>query len=68
MPRRHRAALARLAAATREHDWSARDASAVFLEQEMLSGHVEGQALKMLVAATRAKYVEAYERLTGQTF
>ncbi|GAA4905472.1 caffeoyl-CoA O-methyltransferase [Actinomycetospora succinea] len=58
-------ALARLAAATHEHDWSARDASAVFLEQEMLSGHVEGQTLKMLVAATRARKVLEIGLFTG---
>ncbi|MDD7941434.1 class I SAM-dependent methyltransferase [Actinomycetospora lutea] len=58
-------ALARLAAATRERDWSARDASAVFLEQEMLSGHVEGQTLKMLVAATRARRVLEVGLFTG---
>lgn len=58
-------ALARLAAATREHDWSARDAPAVALEQEMLSGHVEGQALKMLVAATGARRVLEIGLFTG---
>ncbi|MEJ2865209.1 O-methyltransferase [Actinomycetospora flava] len=58
-------ALAALAAATREHDWSARDDAAVFLEQEMLSGHVEGQALKMLVAATRARRVLEIGLFTG---
>lgn len=58
-------ALAGLAAATRERDWSARDESAVFLEQEMLSGHVEGQALKMLVAATRARRVLEIGLFTG---
>ncbi|MEJ2884978.1 O-methyltransferase [Actinomycetospora aeridis] len=58
-------ALARLAAATHERDWSARDDAAVFLEQEMLSGHVEGQALKMLVAATRARRVLEIGLFTG---
>lgn len=58
-------ALAKLAAATRERDWAARDDAAVFLEQEMLSGHVEGQALKMLVAATRARRVLEIGLFTG---
>ena len=59
------AALARLAADTRAHDWSGRDPEAVFLEQEMLSGHVEGQALKMLVGATRARRVLEIGLFTG---
>ncbi|MDF2977651.1 MAG: Caffeoyl-CoA O-methyltransferase [Actinomycetospora sp.] len=58
-------ALARLAARTREHDWTRRDPDAVFLEQEMLSGHVEGQALKMLVGATRARRVLEIGLFTG---
>jgi caffeoyl-CoA O-methyltransferase len=58
-------ALARLAAVTREHDWAGRDPEAVFLEQEMLSGHVEGQALKMLVGATRARRVLEIGLFTG---
>ncbi|GAA4789855.1 hypothetical protein GCM10023200_25770 [Actinomycetospora chlora] len=58
-------ALARLAAGTRAHDWTDRDGEAVFLEQEMLSGHVEGQALKMLVAATRARRVLEIGLFTG---
>jgi caffeoyl-CoA O-methyltransferase len=58
-------ALARLADATRTHDWTRRDPDAVFLEQEMLSGHVEGQALKMLVAATRARRVLEIGLFTG---
>lgn len=58
-------ALAGLAAGTREHDWTRRDPDAVFLEQEMLSGHVEGQALKMLVAATRARRVLEIGLFTG---
>jgi caffeoyl-CoA O-methyltransferase len=35
------------------------------LEQEMLSGHVEGQALKMLVHATRARQVLEIGMFTG---
>jgi caffeoyl-CoA O-methyltransferase len=58
-------ALARLAAGTHEHDWGRRDPGTVFLEQEMLSGHVEGQALKMLVAATRARRVLEIGLFTG---
>jgi caffeoyl-CoA O-methyltransferase len=58
-------ALARLAAETHEHDWGARDPNAVFLEQEMLSGHVEGQTLKMLVGATRARRVLEIGLFTG---
>ena len=56
--------LARLARRTREHDWSSHD-GAVHLEQEMLSGHVEGQVLKMLVAATRARRVLEIGMFTG---
>ena len=50
---------------THEHDWAGRDPEAVFLEQEMLSGHVEGQALKMLVGATRARRVLEIGLFTG---
>lgn len=35
------------------------------LEQEMLSGHVEGQLLKMLVHATRARHVLEVGMFTG---
>jgi caffeoyl-CoA O-methyltransferase len=58
-------ALAALATATHARDWAARDSSTVFLEPEMLSGHVEGQALKMLVAATRARRVLEIGLFTG---
>jgi caffeoyl-CoA O-methyltransferase len=57
-------ALRSLAAATAAHDWS-RHAGAVPLEQEMLSGHVEGQLLKMLVHATRARRVLEIGMFTG---
>jgi caffeoyl-CoA O-methyltransferase len=55
-------ALARLARRTREEDWSG---SGGALEQEMLSGHVEGQALKMLVHACRARRVLEIGLFTG---
>lgn len=45
--------------------WSARPATAIHLEQEMLSGHVEGQMLKMLVHATRAQRVLEIGMFTG---
>ena len=57
-------ALAALAAATAVHDWGSHD-GAVPLEQEMLSGHVEGQLLKMLVHATRARHVLEVGMFTG---
>jgi caffeoyl-CoA O-methyltransferase len=46
-------------------DWGQRSETAVFLEQEMLSGHVEGQTLKMLVHATRAQRVLEIGMFTG---
>ncbi len=57
-------ALAALAAATAAHDWE-HHGGAVALEQEMLSGHVEGQLLKMLVHATRARQVLEVGMFTG---
>lgn len=42
-----------------------RDAAIGHLEQEMLSGHVEGQTLKMLVHATRATRVLDIGMFTG---
>ncbi|MCV7432465.1 O-methyltransferase [Mycolicibacterium bacteremicum] len=59
--------LARLAARTAETDWANRDApdGAVFLEQEMLSGHVEGQALKFLVRLSGARRVLEIGMFTG---
>jgi len=53
-------ALARLARRTREADWSAGA-----LEAEMLSGHVEGQFLRLLVRATRASSVLEIGMFTG---
>jgi caffeoyl-CoA O-methyltransferase len=60
-------ALRLLAERTQAEDWSAHaaiDAPAP-LEQEMLSGHVEGQVLKFLVAATRAQRVLDIGMFTG---
>lgn len=59
--------LARLAEQTAETDWANRDApdGAVFLEQEMLSGHVEGQALKFLVWLSGAQHVLEIGMFTG---
>jgi caffeoyl-CoA O-methyltransferase len=53
-------ALANLAQKTQREDWSKRfsDGETVrALEQEMLSGHIEGQLLKMLVAISKSKRV-----------
>lgn len=52
-------ALAALAERTRAHPWTAP------LEQEMLSGHVEGQLLKALVRMTRARRVLEIGMFTG---
>ena len=60
-------ALARIAERPAAEDWrvhSGGPASAP-LEQEMLSGHVEGQLLKMLVHATRARRVLDIGMFTG---
>ncbi|GAA2541981.1 O-methyltransferase [Pseudonocardia hydrocarbonoxydans] len=56
-------ALQALAEATAARDWSRRDGP--FLEREMLSGHVEGQFLKMLVHAVRARRVLDVGMFTG---
>jgi caffeoyl-CoA O-methyltransferase len=58
-------ALAALAARTSAQDWSDRPGDVVFLEQEMLSGHVEGQALQLLIHATRARRVLEIGMFTG---
>ncbi|MCE0537616.1 class I SAM-dependent methyltransferase [Kineosporia rhizophila] len=55
-------ALQALAESTRSHDWSGGER---LLEQEMLSGHVEGQFLKMLVHATGARQVLEIGMFTG---
>lgn len=54
-------ALARLAQRTRETDWGA----AGPLEQEMLSGHVEGRLLNLLVRVTKARRVLEIGMFTG---
>jgi caffeoyl-CoA O-methyltransferase len=59
------AALRLLAERTAAQDWNGRGETAVYLEQEMLSGHVEGQTLKMLVHATRARRVLEIGMFTG---
>ncbi len=62
------AALAALAKKTSSEDWSLRfsDGETVRqLEQEMLSGHIEGQTLKMFVSMTGAKRVLEIGMFTG---
>ncbi len=61
------AALRALARRTRAEDWSAPSASdgAPPLEQEMLSGHVEGQTLRFLVRMTGARRVLDLGMFTG---
>ena len=56
-------ALARLAQRTKAEDWGRRPGAS--LEPEMLSGHVEGQALKLLVRVTRARRVLELGMFTG---
>ncbi|MEE8601390.1 O-methyltransferase [Euzebya tangerina] len=53
------AALEQLEADTNRHDWSAVDADGATpgVEREMLSGHVEGQLLRMLVGVAAARSV-----------
>ena len=60
-------ALRELAERTAKEDWVSRigTGAATGLEQEMLSGHVEGQTLKMLVHATRATRVLEVGMFTG---
>ncbi|MCC3459837.1 MAG: SAM-dependent methyltransferase [Oscillatoriales cyanobacterium] len=61
-------ALAALARRTQAEDWSQRfsDSETVQqLEQEMLSGHIEGQTLKFFVHLTRAKRVLEIGMFTG---
>jgi caffeoyl-CoA O-methyltransferase len=60
-------ALRELARATAEHDWNRHNSGGAVapLEQEMLSGHVEGQLLKMLVHATGARQVLDVGMFTG---
>lgn len=60
-------ALRRLAQSTQAENWSRRsdNDTVTQLEQEMLSGHVEGQMLKMLVHVSRAKRVLDIGMFTG---
>ena len=61
-------ALANLARKTQEEDWSKRfdDGETVrALEQEMLSGHIEGQLLKLLVSISKSKRVLEIGMFTG---
>ncbi|PNW56865.1 UNVERIFIED_CONTAM: SAM-dependent methyltransferase [Euhalothece sp. KZN 001] len=61
-------ALANLDRKTREEDWSQcfSDGETVRkLEQEMLSGHIEGQTLKMFVHMTKAKRILEIGMFTG---
>ncbi|GGF30111.1 O-methyltransferase [Williamsia phyllosphaerae] len=57
-------ALAELARRTRSADWSTSTAG-TGLEQEMLSGHVEGQVLKFLVHLSRAERILEIGMFTG---
>ncbi|WP_016949471.1 O-methyltransferase [Anabaena sp. PCC 7108] len=60
--------LAALAQKTAAEDWSQRfsDGETVRqLEQEMLSGHIEGQTLKMFVSMTKAKRILEIGMFTG---
>ncbi len=56
-------ALARLAAQTQAHDWAGHPGAP--LEQEMLSGHVEGQLLQLLVRVSGARRVLEIGMFTG---
>ncbi len=61
-------ALAALAKRTREEAWSRQFTEGMTvrpLEQEMLSGHIEGQTLKMFVYMTRAQRVLDIGMFTG---
>lgn len=59
-------ALRQLAERTRAQDWAGRSSGpGVQLEPEMLSGHVEGQFLRMLVGLTRAVHVLEIGLFTG---
>ena len=61
-------ALANLTDRTQKEDWSKRfdDGETVrALEQEMLSGHLEGQLLKMLISISKSKRVLEVGMFTG---
>ncbi len=62
------AALTALAEKTASEQWSNRfnkGETVVALEQEMLSGHIEGQTLKMFIHMTKAKRVLEIGMFTG---
>ncbi len=62
------AALAQLAESTQKEDWDGRfddGATVKALEQEMLSGHLEGQFLKMLVSISGTKQALEIGMFTG---
>jgi caffeoyl-CoA O-methyltransferase len=62
------AALANLVKKTQEEDWSKHfddGATVRALEQEMLSGHIEGQLLKMLVSLSKSQQVLEIGMFTG---
>ncbi len=62
------AALKALADKTAREEWSNRfhkGETVVALEQEMLSGHIEGQTLKMFIHMTKAKRVLEIGMFTG---
>jgi caffeoyl-CoA O-methyltransferase len=58
-------ALRALAERTASEDWRSRAGTGLGLEQEMLSGHLEGQTLKLLVHATKATRVLEIGMFTG---
>lgn len=61
-------ALANLNQKTQQEDWSKHfddGATVRALEQEMLSGHIEGQLLKMLVSISKSKRVLEIGMFTG---
>jgi caffeoyl-CoA O-methyltransferase len=61
-------ALAKLVDRTQSEDWQSRSVSGETvapLEQEMLSGHIEGQLLKFLIYLARAKQVLEIGVFTG---
>ena len=58
-------ALSELSRRTRERDWAAPAAGGGRLEQEMLSGHVEGQFLKFLLHLADARRVLEIGMFTG---
>ena len=61
-------ALIELAAETARHDWAAlhsAGSTSLPLESEMLSGHLEGRLLNMLVRATKARRILEIGLFTG---